>query len=101
MIEPIATIDQKTDQQPIKYSPFEYISKYGDGFFSNLIKDVEFQSLFMQKLIELSEPKKLDKALKRNLGGQAAPLTTAASKTSTADLSTEEPIPDNDESIDE
>ena len=44
--------------------------------------------------------KKLDKALKRNLGGQAAPLA-ATSKTSATDISTEEPIPDNDEAIDE
>ena len=37
--------------------------------------------------------KKLDKALKRNLGGpQQAPIATTASKTATADLPTEEPI---------
>ena len=43
--------------------------------------------------------KKLDKALKRNLGGpQQAPIATTASKTATADLPTEEPISEPDES---
>ena len=42
--------------------------------------------------------KKLDKALKRNLGGsQATPVATTTSKTSADDLPTEEPIGDADE----
>ena len=42
--------------------------------------------------------KKLDKALKRNLGGsQQPPVPTPTSKTGTADLTTEEPISDADE----
>ncbi|WP_435148986.1 CarD family transcriptional regulator [Candidatus Pelagibacter bacterium nBUS_32] len=44
--------------------------------------------------------KKLDKALKRNLGGQAAPTTQAPKSTST-ELPVEEPIPENDENIEE
>ena len=40
--------------------------------------------------------KKLDKALKRNLGGNQQPPATATSKTTT-ELPTEEPIGDNDE----
>jgi len=44
--------------------------------------------------------KKLDKALKRNLGGQAQPLATAP-KTSTTELPVEEPITDSDENLDE
>ena len=43
--------------------------------------------------------KKLDKALKRNLGGQPQPA--AAAKTSTSELPVDEPISDNDEPIDE
>ena len=43
--------------------------------------------------------KKLDKALKRNLGGQPQPVV--ASKTSTSELPVDEPISDNDEPIDE
>ena len=43
--------------------------------------------------------KKLDKALKRNLGGQPQPVTAA--KTSTSELPVDEPISDNDEPIDE
>jgi len=43
--------------------------------------------------------KKLDKALKRNLGGQPQPV--AAAKTSTGELPVDEPISDNDEPIDE
>ena len=42
--------------------------------------------------------KKLDKALKRNLGGnQQPPIATTTSKTSTSDLPTEEPLSDADE----
>ena len=43
--------------------------------------------------------KKLDKALKRNSGVQTQPV--AAAKTTTSDLSVEEPISDNEEQIDE
>jgi len=43
--------------------------------------------------------KKLDKALKRNLGGQPQPVATA--KTPTSELPVDEPISDNDEPIDE
>ena len=43
--------------------------------------------------------KKLDKALKRNLGGQPQPV--AAAKPSTSELPVDEPISDNDEPIDE
>ena len=43
--------------------------------------------------------KKLDKALKRNLGGQPQPVTAA--KTPTSELPVDEPISDNDEPIDE
>ena len=43
--------------------------------------------------------KKLDKALKRNLGGQPQPVSPA--KTSTSELPVDEPISDNDEPIDE
>ena len=42
--------------------------------------------------------KKLDKALKRNLGGNSQPsVTPATSKTTTSDLPTEEPLSDADE----
>jgi CarD family transcriptional regulator len=44
--------------------------------------------------------KKLDKALKRNLGGQAKPVETTP-KTSTTELPVEEPITDSDENLDE
>jgi len=44
--------------------------------------------------------KKLDKALKRNLGGQAQPTSTAQ-KTPTTDLPVEEPVSDADENLDE
>ena len=44
--------------------------------------------------------KKLDKALKRNLGGQAQPVTTTP-KTPTTELPVEEPITDSDENLDE
>ena len=43
--------------------------------------------------------KKLDKALKRNQGGQSQALV--ATKTPTSELSVDEPISENDESIDE
>ena len=43
--------------------------------------------------------KKLDKALKRNLGGQSQPAVT--SKATATELPVDEPIPDNDETIDE
>ena len=41
--------------------------------------------------------KKLDKALKRNLRGQQAQSTPAPTKTTSSDLSSEEPIADPDE----
>ena len=44
--------------------------------------------------------KKLDKVLKRNLGGQAQP-TPITPKSSTTELPVEEPIPDNEETLDE
>jgi CarD family transcriptional regulator len=44
--------------------------------------------------------KKLDKALKRNLGGQAQPVASAP-KSSTTELPVEEPIADSDENLDE
>ena len=44
--------------------------------------------------------KKLDKALKRNLGGQTQPVASPP-KTSPTDLPVEEPISDTDEHLDE
>ncbi len=44
--------------------------------------------------------KKLDKALKRNLGGQTQPVASPP-KTSTTELPVEEPISDTDEDLDE
>ena len=44
--------------------------------------------------------KKLDKALKRNLGGQAQQVT-ATPKTSATELPVEEPISESDENLDE
>ena len=44
--------------------------------------------------------KKLDKALKRNLGGQAQPIASAP-KSATTELPVEEPIADPDENLDE
>jgi len=44
--------------------------------------------------------KKLNKALKRNLGGQAQPITSTP-KSSTTELPVEEPITDSDENLDE
>ena len=43
--------------------------------------------------------KKLDKALKRNLGGQAQPITSAP-KSTTTELPSEEPVTDSDENLD-
>ena len=43
--------------------------------------------------------KKLDKALRRNLGGQPQPMTTT--KAPASELPVDEPISDNDEPIDE
>ena len=44
--------------------------------------------------------KKLDKALKRNLGGQAQPIASTP-KSATTELPVEEPITDSDENLDE
>ena len=44
--------------------------------------------------------KKLDKALKRNLGGQTQPVASAP-KSTTTELPVEEPITDSDENLDE
>ncbi len=44
--------------------------------------------------------KKLDKALKRNLGGQTQPVTSTP-KSTTTELPVEEPIADSDENLDE
>ena len=44
--------------------------------------------------------KKLDKALKRNLGGQTQPGASAP-KTPTTELPVEEPVSDTDEHLDE
>ena len=44
--------------------------------------------------------KKLDKALKRNLGGQTQPITSTP-KSTTTELPVEEPIGDSDENLDE
>ena len=44
--------------------------------------------------------KKLNKALKRNLGGQAQPITSTP-KSSTTELPVEEPVTDSDENLDE
>ena len=54
-----------------------------------------------KKIIEKvkEKEKKLDKALKRNLGGQPQPAAPA--KTPTSELPVDEPISDNDEPIDE
>ncbi len=57
----------------------------------------EFQIILNLSLEDTQ--KKLDKALKRNLGGQPQPATT--SKTPTSELPVDEPISDNDEPIDE
>ena len=57
----------------------------------------EFQIVLNASLEDTQ--KKLDKALKRNLGGQPQPV--AATKTPTSELHVDEPISDNDEPIDE
>ena len=57
----------------------------------------EFQIVLNASLEDTQ--KKLDKALKRNLGGQPQPV--AATKTPTSELHVDEPISDNDEAIDE
>ena len=57
----------------------------------------EFQIILNLSLEDTQ--KKLDKALKRNLGGTPQPVT-AAPKSATAELPTEEPIGDNDETED-
>ena len=44
--------------------------------------------------------KKLDKALKRNLGVQTQPVATAP-KSTTTELPVEEPIADSEENLDE
>ena len=58
----------------------------------------EFQIVLNASLEDTQ--KKLDKALKRNLGGQAKPEITAP-KSSTTELSVEEPITDSDENLGE
>ena len=45
--------------------------------------------------------KKLDKALKRNLGGQVQPVVAATPKSTTAELPAEEPTADTDENLEE
>ena len=61
----------------------------------------EFQIVLNASLEDTQ--KKLDKALKRNLGAQAAATTTVTStpKTSTTELPVEEPTSDNEEHLDE
>ena len=58
----------------------------------------EFQIVLDVSLEETQ--KKLDKALKRNLGGQAQPIASVP-KSSTTELPVEEPIADPDENLDE
>ncbi|MDC3226057.1 transcriptional regulator [Candidatus Pelagibacter sp.] len=58
----------------------------------------EFQIILNTSLEDTQ--KKLDKALKRNLGGQAQPASTAQ-KTTKTDLPVEEPVSDTDENLDE
>ncbi len=57
----------------------------------------EFQIVLNSSLEDTQ--KKLDKALKRNLGGQPQP--TVVAKAPTSELPVDEPISDNEESIDE
>ena len=59
----------------------------------------EFQ-IVLNVSLELTQ-KKLDKALKRNLGAQPQLTTPTATKTSTTELPVEEPISDTDEPSDE
>ena len=61
-------------------------------------KKVEFQIILNLSLEDTQ--KKLDKALKRNMGTQAQPAPIAP-KTATNDLTVEEPISDTDEPIEE
>jgi len=58
----------------------------------------EFQIVLNMSLEDTQ--KKLDKALKRNLGGQTQPVASPP-KTSTTELPIEEPISDTDEHLDE
>jgi CarD family transcriptional regulator len=58
----------------------------------------EFQIILNVSLEDTQ--KKLDKALKRNLGGQAQPAASAP-KSATTELPVEEPIADPDENLDE
>ena len=58
----------------------------------------EFQIVLNVSLADTQ--KKLDKALKRNLGGQAQPIASTP-KTPTTELPVEEPISDTDEHLDE
>ena len=58
----------------------------------------EFQIVLNVSLEETQ--KKLDKALKRNLGGQAQPVASAP-KSTTTELSVEESVADPDENLDE
>ena len=58
----------------------------------------EFQIVLNASLEDTQ--KKLDKALKRNLGAQAQPVATAP-KVSTTELPEEESISDSDENLDE
>ena len=58
----------------------------------------EFQIILNMSLEDTQ--KKLDKALKRNLGGQTQP-TSSAPKAATTELTVEEPITDSEENLDE
>ena len=58
----------------------------------------EFQIILNVSLEDTQ--KKLDKALKRNLGGQAQPIATTP-KAPTAELPVDEPIADSEENLDE
>ena len=59
----------------------------------------EFQIVLNASLEDTQ--KKLDKALKRNLGGQAPQPLASTPKSSTTELPVEEPISDPDENLDE
>ena len=58
----------------------------------------EFQIILNVSLEDTQ--KKLDKALKRNLGGQAQPVATTP-KAPTTELPVDEPIADSEENLDE
>ena len=58
----------------------------------------EFQIILNVSLEDTQ--KKLDKALKRNLGGQTQP-TSSTPKAPTTELPVEEPIADSEENLDE